>query len=309
MRFLVPAIVLSLAAALAAVVMIPLATGAEADYARLFPDPGSVGWRQGEENFLWLYTNLAGVELRISGLDSVGAEPALGFGSIQSRNEMTGVATTLGRAGGCGSAYADDNGTVDRDDDYTAFWVPAGSGLGLVACEDSAAQAAATEGNAALYSGPGPGAVELASYAIDAAVRPAPPQPNRAPSFGSAYTTRRLCVDRAYSSGDTAEVNRAGYLSGLEYAGQAVTATDADTDTLSYSLGIGDPNYFYLFFEVTAAGELRVLASGAADHSGLDADAVYPIVLTASDGRGGTDQIAVGVWLDAGTVSSGDGAC
>ena len=301
-RLLVPAIVLSLAAALAAAVMIPLATGAEAGYARLFPEPASLIWQQEDENALWLDTNLEGVELRISGLDSAGSAPSLGFGSIQARNELTGVALPMGSAAGCKSAHDDDNGTSTGDDDYTAFWLPAGSGVGLVACGDSASPVAATNGTVSLYSGPRPGGLELAAYAIDAAVRTAL---NQAPSFGATYMTRQICVD---GTGD-----RSLYLSGNEYAGLAIGATDANPDTVTYALGIEDPNEFYLFFEVVGAtgdGQIKVLSSGANDSSGLDARAVYPVVLAASDGKGGSDQVTVGIQLNLSTVSpNGDGLC
>ena len=301
-RLPVPAIVLSLADALAAAVMIPLATGAEAGYVRLFPEPASLIWQQEDENVLWLDTNLDGVELRISGLDSAGTEPALGFGYIQAQNELTGAARPMGRAASCKSAHDDDNGTSTGDDDYTAFWLPAGSGVGLVACGDSASPAAATNGTISLYSGPRPDGLELAAYAIDAAVRTAL---NQAPSFGASYMTRQICVD---GTGD-----RSLYLSGNEYAGLAIGATDANSDTVTYALGIEDPNEFYLFFEVVGAtgdGQIKVLSSGANDSSGLDAHAVYPVVLAASDGKGGSDQVTVGIQLNLSTVSpNGDGLC
>ena len=93
--------------------------------------------------------------------------------------------------------------------------------------------------------------------------------------------------------------------------GLPVTAKDRDGDALSYRLGLEDEAANYLLFDyVTSTGQLMVNDAGANGLLGLDADAPYPVVMTAADGRGGWDAITVGVYLDANTKSpAGDGVC
>ena len=79
---------------------------------------------------------------------------------------------------------------------------------------------------------------------------------------------------------------------------------------MSYALGLDDPAYHYLWFEVDSSGQLSVSPAGAADLSGLDASLIYPVVVTAEDGNGGQDNLVVGVWLDlTATAALGDGIC
>ena len=89
------------------------------------------------------------------------------------------------------------------------------------------------------------------------------------------------------------------------------TATDPDGDTLASYLGIEDEDRNFMFFDyVTSSGQLFVSAAGADDRLGLDADQVYPVVVTTADGRGKWDAITVGIWLDSSTASpGGDGRC
>ena len=90
-----------------------------------------------------------------------------------------------------------------------------------------------------------------------------------------------------------------------------MTATDADAgDTLEYKLGLNDPLKHYPLFEVATTGQLTVSVGGANDTSGLDADQVYPVVLTVMDGVGWLDSVIVAVQLDTTNESpSGDGLC
>ena len=94
------------------------------------------------------------------------------------------------------------------------------------------------------------------------------------------------------------------YLTGGEAAGTAVTASDSDTaDTVTYALGVDDPNDFYLFFTVgEGTGQITVNDAGVLDYAGLAYDQVYPIVLTAEDGNGGSDSIVVAVSIDVATT-------
>ena len=80
---------------------------------------------------------------------------------------------------------------------------------------------------------------------------------------------------------------------------------------LSSYLGLEDEGIFYFYFRYsTSSGQIFVSAAGADDRLGLDADQVYPLVLTVADGRGKWDKIEVGVYLDSATGSpSGDGKC
>ena len=128
------------------------------------------------------------------------------------------------------------------------------------------------------------------------------PSLNEPPAFNTAYTSRRICADAA--------TNRGAYLDGNETVGSVVIATDPESDPVSYALGLDDPGYHYLWFEVDSSGQLSVSPAGAADLSGLDASQIYPIVVTAEDGNGGQAALVVGVWLDLATTAAlGDGIC
>ena len=134
---------------------------------------------------------------------------------------------------------------------------------------------------------------------------------NSGPEFAAPYVTRRVCVDRVHDGIATSTLNRAGYLNGGELVGVPETATDPDGDTLASYLGIEDEDRNFMFFDyVTSSGQLFVSAAGADDRLGLDADQVYPVVVTTADGRGKWDAITVGIWLDSSTASpGGDGRC
>ena len=134
---------------------------------------------------------------------------------------------------------------------------------------------------------------------------------NSGPEFAAPYVTRRVCVDRVHDGIATSTLNRAGYLNGGELVGVPETATDPDGDTLASYLGIEDEDRNFMFFDyTTSSGQLFVSAAGADDRLGLDADQVYPVVVTTADGRGKWDAITVGIWLDSSTASpSGDGRC
>ena len=287
---IVPAMVVALAVGLGVVVAIILATG-QTDYARLFPAPDALDWSQGDERVVWLDSNLDGVELRISGLDS-SDDPALGLGDILRDVEGT-QALPIGRASfGCDDAtYAgtDDQGTADVDDDvgYTPFWMDAHSGLGLIACGVTASDADAA---VTLYDGTGE---ELESYAVPVAVAAATPTPAPAPpSWSSTYETRQVCADST--------TDRASFLDGT---GDTVGAVlPAATGATSYALGLNDPHHHYLFFDLSSSRQLTVNVAGANDTSGIDDNQVYPVVVTARNDTG-SDTLVVGIQLDA------DGTC
>ena len=134
---------------------------------------------------------------------------------------------------------------------------------------------------------------------------------NSGPEFAAPYVTRRVCVDRVHDGIATSTLNRAGYLNGGELVGVPETATDPDGDTLASYLGLKDEDRNFMFFDyATSSGQLFVSAAGADDRLGLDADQVYPVVVTTADGRGKWDAITVGIWLDSSTPSpGGDGRC
>ena len=148
---------------------------------------------------------------------------------------------------------------------------------------------------------------ELASRFLRSTLVPG----NSGPEFAAPYVTRRVCVDRVHDGIATSTLNRAGYLDGGELVGAPVTATDPDGDTLASYLGIEDEDRNFMFFDyATSSGQLFVSAAGADARLGLDADQVYPVVVTTADGRGKWDAITVGIWLDSSTASpGGDGRC
>ena len=99
----------------------------------------------------------------------------------------------------------------------------------------------------------------------------APGHPNRAPAFPSDSVT--LDVDENTASGTA-----------IDDAGSALTATDLDGDSLTYSLGGTGSAHFAI---VAGSGQLQT--KGALDH---EKKASYSVVVTASDGTL-TDTIAV----------------
>ncbi len=98
-----------------------------------------------------------------------------------------------------------------------------------------------------------------------------PGHPNRAPAFPSGSVT--LDVDENTASGTA-----------IDDAGSALTATDLDGDSLTYSLGGTGSAHFAI---VAGSGQLQT--KGALDH---EKKASYSVVVTASDGTL-TDTIAV----------------
>ena len=98
-----------------------------------------------------------------------------------------------------------------------------------------------------------------------------PGHPNRAPAFPSDSVT--LDVDENTAPG-----------ADIDDAGSALTATDLDGDSLTYSLGGTDSAHFAI---VAGSGQLQT--KGALDH---EKKASYSVVVTASDGTL-TDTIAV----------------
>ena len=71
--------------------------------------------------------------------------------------------------------------------------------------------------------------------------------------------------------------------------GAAVTATDDDNDTLTYSLEGTDRNKFTI---ISGSGQIR---TGAGESYDREAKASYSVTVKADDGNGGTDTIAVTV--------------
>ena len=115
-------------------------------------------------------------------------------------------------------------------------------------------------------------------------VQPAPTGANSPPQFPSAETGARN-VDENTSPG----VN----------IGAPVTATDAVSDTLTYSLRDRDRDRFDI---VSTTGQLRTKA--ALDH---ETTGTYSVIVTATDTAGGTDTITVAITVnnveEAGTVT------
>ncbi len=96
-----------------------------------------------------------------------------------------------------------------------------------------------------------------------------PPPANRAPSFDEGASAGR----------SVAENTPAGRNIGLPLA-----ATDPDSDPLTYALGGTDSGHFAL-----AGNQLQT--SGALDYEGVKSS--YSVIVTVSDGNGGTDSIDV----------------
>ena len=164
------------------------------------------------------------------------------------------------------------------------------TGVTLVACDQHEDVAITLHG----------GGVELNRYLVN--ILPAAAV-NAAPVFDAAYTTRRVCVD-------TSTTTKALLLSGDESVGAAVSGTDADGDTLTYTLLGQDSDAYFYFAIATSTGQISVNAAGANDTSGLGLEAVYPVVVKAEDGNGGAARVLVAVQLDTAEESpDGDGLC
>ncbi len=93
---------------------------------------------------------------------------------------------------------------------------------------------------------------------------------NDAPIFSDGANTTRSIAENADSGADI---------------GTAVTATDADSDTLTYALGGTDKASFSID---TSTGQLQTKA--ALD---FENDSSYTVTVSVSDGRGGSDSITV----------------
>ncbi len=127
--------------------------------------------------------------------------------------------------------------------------------------------------------------------------------------FDAPIAARRIFVDRPHVEVATS-TNRAGYLSGGEFVGRPVQATDPDDADLSYFVGLEDPDDDFWFFDVSPSGQLHVSPAGGNDRLGLTDDRVYRLVVTAADQKGGWDAVTVGVYLDSASAAPlGDGVC
>ena len=106
---------------------------------------------------------------------------------------------------------------------------------------------------------------------------------NRAPVFGADTATRSVAENTATGTD----------------IGDAVTATDADGDTLTYSLGGTDVASFAI---VAASGQLQTEAA-----LNFETRSSYEVTVTATDTSGGTDSITVTISVtnvdEAGSVS------
>ena len=97
-------------------------------------------------------------------------------------------------------------------------------------------------------------------------------QENRAPVFTAGTSTTRTIAENTASG---------------QNIGAAITATDADSDTLTYTLGGTDAASFSI---VSTSGQLQTKA--ALDY---ETKTSYAITITVSDGNGSTDSITVTV--------------
>ena len=88
-------------------------------------------------------------------------------------------------------------------------------------------------------------------------------------------------------SGTTAARNVAENTAAGQNVGAVVTATDADSDTLTYTLEGADAASFDI---VSGSGQMRTRTGVTYNH---EAKSTYTVVVKADDGNGGTDTIAV----------------
>ena len=101
------------------------------------------------------------------------------------------------------------------------------------------------------------------------------PQPNAAPDFGADSATREVAENSAAGTD----------------VGDPVTATDADNDTLTYTLEGTDAASFDI---VSTSGQIRTKAGVTYDY---ETTPRYAVVVKADDSNGGTDTIAVAIDL------------
>ena len=95
-------------------------------------------------------------------------------------------------------------------------------------------------------------------------------------SFGSATYTRE--IDENTAAG--------------EDVGSPVTASDTESDTLSYALGGTDAESFEI---VSTSGQIQTKAGVTYDH---EAKSSYTVTVTASDGNGGTATATVTITIN-----------
>ncbi len=112
----------------------------------------------------------------------------------------------------------------------------------------------------------------IASNSITVSIAVSDINENRAPVFSEGEGTTRSVIENTDAG---------------ENIGEAVTATDADDDTLTYSLGGTDADSFSI---VSTSGQLRTKA--ALDYESKNQ---YQVTLSVSDGNGGTDSISVSI--------------
>ena len=113
-------------------------------------------------------------------------------------------------------------------------------------------------------------------WPADGTVQPRPVGSNTAPVFSDAATTRAI-----------AETVGATTVTSAENVGAPVTASDSAGENLIYTLEGADAGRFDI---VIASGQIRTKVGESYDH---EAKASYAVVVRASDGRGGSDTIAV----------------
>ena len=100
---------------------------------------------------------------------------------------------------------------------------------------------------------------------------PEPEPENNAPEFAAATAARSVAENTA---------------AGMP-VGAPVTATDADDDDLTYTLGGSDAGSFAI-----DAATGQIMTSAALDHETMDS---YSVTVTADDGNGGSDSITVAI--------------
>ena len=98
---------------------------------------------------------------------------------------------------------------------------------------------------------------------------------NRAPVFANATEMRSVAEKSASGTN----------------VGAAVTATDADNDTLTYSLEGTDAASFSI---VSTSGQIRTKSGVTYDH---EAQPSYAVIVKADDGNGGSDTVTVTINL------------
>ena len=117
------------------------------------------------------------------------------------------------------------------------------------------------------------GAAALLVFAVLGTALPAAAQSNNPPMFSAATADRSV-----------AENTAAG-----ENVGAILTATDADSDTLTYTLEGTDAASFDL---VTTSGSAQIRTKTGVTYN-HEAKASYTVIVKADDGNGGTDTVTV----------------